>query len=104
MPDEVERKGLGTPATRAGVIEKLVRIGFVERQGNKKTKYLVTTDKGTSLITVMPEQIQSASMTAEWEQKLLEVEKQILESIVQSKMWELAHLLAEIICAVSRTW
>lgn len=52
MPDEVERKGLGTPATRAGVIEKLVRIGFVERQGNKKTKYLVTTDKGTSLITV----------------------------------------------------
>lgn len=42
MPDEVERKGLGTPATRAGVIEKLVRIGFVERQGNKKTKYLVT--------------------------------------------------------------
>ena len=67
MPDEVERKGLGTPATRAGVIEKLVRIGFVERQGNKKTKYLVPTEKGTSLITVMPEQIQSASMTAEWE-------------------------------------
>lgn len=65
MPDEVERKGLGTPATRAGVIEKLVRIGFVERQGSKKTKYLVPTEKGTSLITVMPEQIQSASMTAE---------------------------------------
>ena len=57
MPDEVERKGLGTPATRAGVIEKLVRIGFVERQGSKKTKYLVPTEKGTSLITVMPEQI-----------------------------------------------
>ena len=81
MPDEVERKGLGTPATRAGVIEKLVRIGFVERQGNKKTKYLVPTDKVTSLITVMPEQIQSASMTAEWEQKLLEVQKQIPKSI-----------------------
>lgn len=57
MPDEVERKGLGTPATRAGVIEKLVRIGFVARQGSKKTKYLVPTEKGTSLITVMPEQI-----------------------------------------------
>lgn len=57
MPVEVERKGLGTPATRAGVIEKLVRIEFVERQGNKKTKYWVPTDKGTSLITVMPEQI-----------------------------------------------
>lgn len=55
MPDEVERKGLGTPATRAGVIEKLVCIGFIERQGNKKTKYLVPTEKGTSLITVMPE-------------------------------------------------
>lgn len=80
MPDEVERKGLGTPATRAGVIEKLVRIGFVERQGSKKTKYLVPTEKGTSLITVMPEQIQSASMTAEWEQKLLEVEKQDIAS------------------------
>ena len=78
MPDEVERKGLGTSATRAGVIEKLVRIGFVERQGSKKTKYLVPTEKGTSLITVMPEQIQSASMTAEWEQKLLEVENKIL--------------------------
>lgn len=64
-PSEVERKGLGTPATRAGVIEKLVRIGFVERQGSKKTKYLVPTEKGTFLITVMPEQIQSESMTAE---------------------------------------
>ena len=78
MPDEVERKGLGTPATRAGVIEKLVRIGFVERQGNKKTKYLVPTEKGTSLITVMPEQIQSASMTAEWEQKLWKWKNKIL--------------------------
>lgn len=75
MPDEVERKGLGTPATRAGVIEKLVRIGFVERQGNKKTKYLVPTDKGTSLITVMPEQIQSASMTAEWEQNAYSIDQ-----------------------------
>ena len=74
-PDEAERKGLGTPATRAGIIEKLVRCGFVERRGDKKTKYLVPTHKGESLITVIPESIQSASMTAEWEQKLLQIEK-----------------------------
>ena len=75
IPDEAERKGLGTPATRAGVIEKLVRIGFMERRGDKKTKYLVPTHKGETLITVVPESIQSASMTADWEQKLLEIEK-----------------------------
>lgn len=75
-PDEAERKGLGTPATRAGIIEKLARIGFIERKGDKKTKYLVPTHKGEMLITVIPEAIQSASMTAEWEQKLLEVEKE----------------------------
>jgi len=74
-PDEAERKGLGTPATRAGIIEKLVRIGFLERKGDKKTKYLIPTHKGTALITVMPEAIQSPLMTAEWEQKLIEVEK-----------------------------
>ena len=75
MPEETERKGIGTSATRAATIEKLVRIGFVERKGNKKTKYLMPTHKGVALITVMPEQIQSPSMTAEWEQKLLDVEK-----------------------------
>ena len=95
MPDEVERKGLGTPATRAGVIEKLVRIGFVERQGNKKTKYLVPTEKGNSLITLMPEQIQSASMTADWEQKLLEVEKQNISS--EEFMTEIKEMLLELI-------
>lgn len=96
IPDEVERKGLGTPATRAGVIEKLVRIGFVERQqGSKKTKYLVPTEKGTSLITVMPEQIQSASMTAEWEQKLLEVEKQDIAS--EDFMAEIKDMIVDLI-------
>ena len=73
-PDEAERKGLGTPATRAATIEKLVQRGFIERKGDKKARQLIATDKGSSLITVMPEQIQSASMTAEWEQKLLQVE------------------------------
>ena len=74
MPEDAERKGLGTPATRAGTIEKLVQKGFMERKGDKKTRYLASTDKGNSLITVMPEQIQSASMTADWEQKLLRME------------------------------
>ena len=74
IPEEAERKGLGTPATRAATIEKLVQRGFMERKGDRKTKHLIATDKGNSLVTVMPEQIQSASMTAEWEQKLLAIE------------------------------
>ncbi len=68
MPEDAERKGLGTPATRAATIEKLVRIGFLERKGDKKTKHLISTHKGTALVTVMPEQIQSPSMTADWEE------------------------------------
>lgn len=75
MPEDAEHKGIGTPATRAGTIEKLVRIGFVERKGDKKTKYLIPTHKGTALITVMPEEIQSASMTADWEEKLIDIER-----------------------------
>lgn len=75
IPDDAERKGLGTPATRAGIIEKLVRIGFIERRGDKKTKYLVPTHKGEALITIVPEAIQSASLTADWEERLLEIEK-----------------------------
>ena len=68
-PEDAERKGLGTPATRAGIIEKLVRVGFIERKGEKKTKYLIPTHKGESLITVVPESLQSPSMTSDWEQK-----------------------------------
>lgn len=79
-PEEAERKGLGTPATRAGIIEKLVRIGFVERSGSRKTKYLVPTHKGISLVTVMPEEIRSPLLTADWEQKLLKVERQELSA------------------------
>ena len=70
----VERKGIGTPATRAAIIEKLVHKGFIERRGDKKTKYLCSTDKGNALVTVVPEQIQSPSMTADWEEKLLKIE------------------------------
>ena len=94
-PDEAERKGLGTPATRAGIIEKLVRIGFLERRGDKKTKYLVPTHKGEALITVIPEYIQSASMTAEWEQKLLEIEKDTYDS--EQFMKEIEELIRHLI-------
>lgn len=75
IPEGAERKGLGTPATRAGIIEKLVQKGFIERQGDRKTRYLVPTERGKSLISVMPEIIQSPTMTAEWEQRLIQIER-----------------------------
>jgi len=74
MPDDAERKGLGTPATRAGIIEKLIATGFVERKKAKKTTSLVPAGTGVSLITVLPEQLQSPLLTAEWEHKLKMVE------------------------------
>ena len=64
IPDEAERKGLGTPATRAAIIEKLVAAGFVERKKLKKAVYLIPTQIGNSLITVLPEQLQSPLLTA----------------------------------------
>ena len=79
MPEGVERQGIGTPATRAATIEKLVQKGFLERKGNKKTKVLLPTDKGKALITVMPEEIQSPEMTADWETKLLRIERSEIE-------------------------
>ena len=95
IPKDAERKGLGTPATRAGIIEKLVRIGFLERKGNGKTRYLIPTHKGTALVTVMPEQIQSPSMTAQWEEKLLRIERGEYESeqFMQEIKEEVAHLV-----------
>jgi len=71
MPEDAEHKGLGTPATRAGIIEKLVKTGFIERQ----KKNLVPTIKGTNLIAVLPEDIKSPLLTAEWEQKLKQIER-----------------------------
>ena len=72
FPDGVERKGIGTPATCAAIIEKLVQKGFIERRGDKKTQYLFSTDKGNALVTVVSEQIQSPFMTADWEEKTAE--------------------------------
>ena len=72
---DTERKGIGTPATRAGILEKLIKSGLAERKGDKKVKYFTATHKGTALITVLPEQVQSPLMTAEWEEKLKLVER-----------------------------
>ena len=69
--DETEKKGLGTPATRAGIIEKLVKGGFAERKG----KMLVPTKDGLNLVCVLPEQITSPAMTAEWENTLMQIER-----------------------------
>ena len=75
MPEDAERKGLGTPATRAGILEKLIKTELAERKGDKKTKYLIPTQKGVSLISVLPEAIQSPQLTAEWEERLKLVER-----------------------------
>lgn len=79
-PDDAERKGLGTPATRAGIIEKLVKTGQIERKKGKKSCVLLPTQKGVSLITVLPEELQSPLLTAEWELKLKQIERGELES------------------------
>ena len=70
MPEDAERKGLGTPATRAATLEKLVSVGFVQR----KKKQLIPTEKGVNLIAVLPETIKSPMLTAEWESMLKQVE------------------------------
>ena len=75
MPEDAERKGLGTPATRAGILEKLVSTGFLERRKSKKTVQLMPSKDAVSLITVLPEQLQSPLLTAEWEHRLSEIER-----------------------------
>lgn len=75
MPEEAERKGIGTSATRAGILEKLVSSDLVERQGDHKAQYLVPTEKGKMLIQVLPETLTSPLLTAEWEQRLLAIER-----------------------------
>ena len=68
---ETEKKGLGTPATRAGIIEKLVSSGYAVRKG----KQLLPTKEGIALISVLPEELKSAALTAEWENELLRMER-----------------------------
>jgi DNA topoisomerase-3 len=75
MPEDAECKGLGTPATRAGILEKLVSTGFLERKKSKKTVQLIPSHDAVSLITVLPEQLQSPLLTADWEYRLGEIER-----------------------------
>ena len=75
MPEDAERRGIGTPATRANILEKLVAAGFVERKKAKKITHLLPTQAGNSLITVLPEVLQSPLLTAEWENRLKQVER-----------------------------
>ena len=74
IPEDAERKGLGTPATRAAIIEKLVAAGFVERKG----KSLIPTLDGINLISILPEPLTFPMLTAEWEQQLTEIAKGII--------------------------
>ena len=75
MPDKAERKGLGTPATRAGIIESLIKNAQLERKGSGKTKYLIPTALGKGLIAVVSEALKSPALTAEWEQRLKAIEE-----------------------------
>ena len=75
MPEDAERKGIGTPATCAAMIEKLVAGGFVERKKGRKAVSLVPVQAGVSLVTILPEQLQSPLLTAEWEHRLGSIER-----------------------------
>lgn len=74
--ENAEKKGLGTPATRANTIENLVKHGYIQRDGKK----ISSTDKGRNLIRVMPDEVKSAQLTADWENKLLAVERGTLSA------------------------
>ena len=75
MPDDAERRGIGTPATRAAILEKLVDTGLVERKKAKKITSLLPTQAGSSLVAVLPEALQSPLLTADWEYRLGQVER-----------------------------
>ncbi len=94
-PEGVEYKGIGTPATRAGIIEKLIQKGFVKRKGSGKKRSLTATDKGISLITVMHEELQSPLMTAEWEEKLLAIERGDFDA--DAFMSEIQHMVTTLV-------
>ena len=95
MEDDVERTGIGTPATRAATIEKLVQKGFLERKGDRKSKILLPTEKGRALVTVTPEQIQSPEMTADWENKLLRIERGEMEP--EEFMTEIKEMISSLV-------
>lgn len=89
---ETEKKGLGTPATRAGIIEKLVNIGYVTRKGRQ----LLATDDAVALIALLPEVVKSPMMTAEWENQLLLMEQG--EVTGDSFMQSITELVKKLVC------
>lgn len=95
MPEDAERRGIGTPATRAATIEKLVASGFAERRKVKKATQLVPTHAGIALITVLPEQLQSPQLTAEWEHRLKQIERG--EASPAEFMDSIASMLRELV-------
>ena len=98
--EEVEKKGLGTPATRAATIEALVKNGYVERDGKK----LRSTDKGRELITVVPDEVKSARLTAEWESRLQQIEHGSLpESVFMSGIQQFVVQMCEMYSLVDKS-
>lgn len=75
MPENAERKGIGTPATRAAILEKLIETKLIERIGEKRKKVLVPTAKGKALAVVLPESLRSPLLTSAWEQRLQQIEQ-----------------------------
>ena len=98
--EEAEKKGLGTPATRAATIEALVKNGYVERDGKK----LRSTDKGRELITVVPDEVKSARLTAEWESRLQQIEHGSLpESVFMSGIQQFVVQMCEMYSLVDKS-
>ena len=91
MGDDVERKGLGTPATRADIIEKLVKDGFVKRD----KKQMIPTEDGLKLITVLPDVVKSPKLTADWENALTLVAKG--ELAMEDFMADIENMVSELI-------
>lgn len=90
---ETEKKGLGTPATRASIIEKLVSSGYAQRKG----KQILPSTEGKELVRVMPEYLKSAVMTAEWENQLLMMEKgQITDTQFMGEITSLVRKILEV--------
>lgn len=97
MSDDVERKGLGTPATRADIIEKLVKDGFVKRD----KKQMIPTEDGMKLITVLPDVVKSPKLTADWENALTlvakgEMEREDFMADIEAMVSDLIHTYHEV--------
>ena len=97
MSDDVERKGLGTPATRADIIEKLVKDGFVKRE----KKQMLPTEDGMKLITVLPDVVKSPKLTADWENALTlvakgEMEREDFMGDIETMVSDLIHTYHEV--------